>query len=229
MCCWVRETVCVSCQSFFSISFSSLSAPYRCLSIGLLCPLLGRLQCVCACMRVCARIVVAGSRQPWGVFEQGRSTEALFILRGVKPDDRAPFFSHLSICPSVSPVFWQLFARMLAPHRRLFTPSTFFRFVFFSFFFVCFSVCVACRLLAALADGLSPCCQSALGSGHQYARYSASKLPEDEARMDRISTFERGGGLFLRLSCLYVSVSDVVFSTWLHFPLYTPISFSSAA
>lgn len=41
--------------------------------------------------------------------------------------------------------------------------------------------------------------------------------------------FWKGGGLFLRLSCLYVSVSDVVFSTWLHFPLYTPISFSSAA
>lgn len=196
MCCWVRETVCVSCQSFFSISFSSLSAPYRCLSIGLLCPLLGRLQCVCACMRVCARIVVAGSRQPWGVFEQGRSTEALFILRGVKPDDRAPFFSHLSICPSVSPVFWQLFARMLAPHRRLFPPPLFSALFSFLFFFVCFSVCVACRLLAALADGLSPCCQSALGSGHQYARYSASKLPEDEARMDRISTFERGGGFF---------------------------------
>lgn len=28
----------------------------------------------------CVFIVVAGSRQPWGVFEQGRSTEALFIL-----------------------------------------------------------------------------------------------------------------------------------------------------
>lgn len=37
---------------FFSISFFSLSlsAPYRCLSIGLLCPLSGRLQlCVCFC------------------------------------------------------------------------------------------------------------------------------------------------------------------------------------
>lgn len=85
---------------------------------------------------------------------------------------------------------------MLAPHRRLFPPPLFSALFCFVFFFVCFSVCVACRLLAALADGLSPCCQSALGSGHQYARYSASKLPEDEARMDRISTFERGGGFF---------------------------------
>lgn len=127
------------------------------------------------------------------MFEQGRSTEALFILRGVKPDDRAPFFL---LFPSVrlSRLFFDSFSPACLLLIAAFSPSALFSFLFF----VCFSVCVACRLLAALADGLSPCCQSAPGSGHQYARYSASKLPEDEARMDRISTFERGGGgLFL--------------------------------
>ena len=55
----------------------------------------------CVCVRVC--IVVAGSRQPWGVFEQGRSTEALFILQAVKLNDRAPIFSfNLSLCLSVT-------------------------------------------------------------------------------------------------------------------------------
>lgn len=44
-------------------------------------------------------IVVAGSRQPWGVFEQARSAEALFILQGVNPSERAPFqcWHHFSI------------------------------------------------------------------------------------------------------------------------------------
>lgn len=130
------------------------------------------------------------------MFEQGRSTEALFILRGVKPDDRAPFFFssfHLSVCLAC---FLTAFRPHACSSSPPFPPSTFFRFVFFSFFFCVFFCLCSVSAPGSLADGLSPCCQSALGSGHQYARYSASKLPEDEARMDRISTFERRGGFF---------------------------------
>lgn len=102
------------------------------------------------------------------------------------------------IFPSVrlSRLFFDSFSPACLLLIAAFSPLHFFPLCFLFFFFCVFFCLCSVSAPGSLADGLSPCCQSALGSGHQYARYSASKLPEDEARMDRISTFERRGGFF---------------------------------
>lgn len=210
-------------QHLILFTFSPLSMPLNRVIVPTV-----RQAAVCACVHACVCALLLQGADSREVCLNREGAQRPCSSCGVWSQMIGPLFFlpfpsvRLSVCLAC-------FLTAFRPHACSSSSPPLFSALFCFLFFVCFSVCVACRLLAALADGLSPCCQSAPGSGHQYARYSASKLPEDEARMDRTSTFERGGALFLRLSCLYVSVSDVVFSTWLHFPMYTSISLSSAA
>lgn len=122
------------------------------------------------CVCVCEHTVVAESRHPWGVFEQRRSREALFIMYAVSLNDRAPL---LSWCPGhwLTPADSWLF--MSWYHVAVFVHFYFAPFTYFS------SWVLPCKV-SALLGWLSPHCLVYLVMAWQRTCYFAHKLSTDQ-------------------------------------------------
>lgn len=159
--------VCRQSSGLFVFSFSSLlaSASINASQYGY-CT-----HCTTNCIVcVCEHTVVAESRHPWGVFEQRRSTEALFIMYAVSLNDRAPL---LSWCPGhwLTPADSWLF--MSWYHVAVFVHFYFAPFTYFS------SWVLPCKV-SALLGWLSPHCLVYLVMAWQRTCYFAHKLSTDQ-------------------------------------------------
>lgn len=124
---------------------------------------------------VCESIVVAGSRQPWGVFEQARSTEARFIQQAVKMSDRN--FISLSIpsssfCLPASPILTDFHPRAWSPLPFFYLRAT---------LCLCFLSRVCVRNVSALPERLFSL-SSLPWDLFEYACYSASDYLWKQAR-----------------------------------------------
>lgn len=183
-------------QHLILFTFSPLSMPLNRVIVPTV-----RQAAVCACVCVCALLFQGADSREVCLNREGAQRPCSSC--GVWSQMIGPLFFLLFPSVRLSCLFFDSFSPTCLLLIAFFPPPPLYSALFSFLFFVCFSVCVACRLLAALADGLSPCCQSGPWLGHQYARYSASKLPEDEARTE-ISTFGRGGGGFFCDSPVYM-------------------------